>query len=879
MSLTVTRITAGRPWPTAEDPPLTAARKLVARGLMICPVDYRHKEPPRGWQKKRIDESNVAEYFDDEIKANIGVMMGRRSGHLVDVNLQSTEAIILAPRVLPSTLMFGRQSHPCSHALYYADHTRSLTWLDPDTGYALLEIRADLANGEPTHTIFPPSVHEESGERITFEPGPVEPFNTTADALHGMCAELAASCVLLRRWKDVPVDGLIGALVRAGWDAPRVMRFLKPIAGDDITPAQISAVVERHVDGQPVAGWPTVEKGLGPKHTKAIETWLNARAKATRGNFTTRPVRDMVPDAPARGLIVPHGYALGTDETVTTDPNTGDDVVIAPAPIIITGRVVGEIEKVRLTWRQGDAWRSTICERRTAMVAARLLDLTNERFPVGTATSNALAEYLRLFEAANAREIPTARETQQLGWQGTARFLWGSTLIDARGRTNADLTEVDPADWPADALSFSALSEGDKKFAQAFRQRGTLAGWQTNVRRAAYYPLVMSGVYASFIPVFMGTLGIHNFIMSWSCTTSHGKTSAMRLAASAWGDPNDESPDGSIIGRWNATRVGVEARCAMSNGLPLFIDDTKQARKKEWVESAVYDVSSAATGTRGERAGGTRKVNNFRTILFTTGEAALDTFAAEGSGGARARTVELSDPPWGEANERTLPVVNAINAGAFAHHGVAGPMFVEWWLHQQPHWEAHKVEHERTRALYADLATSGEEARMLDYVAAIDTASRLLQLAGILDCDQRPTLSALTKAVQQEAQEVRPDSRALEHLWEWTVAHPQEFYGRHRVQTGSVFDQDIQPAKGWAGKWDDSVDWQHIDYSPNRLKEILKEGGFDSKQALKAWDRSGVLVKGDGRLTTVSRIADVPARVHRITRTGLFPQFGAVTTP
>ena len=62
-------------------------------------------------------ESDLPSHFGN-VHQNIGLLLGEPSGGLIDVDLDSTEALALAPILLPDTdCIFGRQSKQGSHRL------------------------------------------------------------------------------------------------------------------------------------------------------------------------------------------------------------------------------------------------------------------------------------------------------------------------------------------------------------------------------------------------------------------------------------------------------------------------------------------------------------------------------------------------------------------------------------------------------------------------------------------------------------------------------------------------------------------------------------------------------------------------------------------
>ena len=84
-------------------------------------MDVGTKNPGRrGWQIERYDEEALrARLFRPR---NLSVLLGEPSGGLVAVDLDSSEARMLADAFLPDTAsVFGRLSSPRSHRLYVTD--------------------------------------------------------------------------------------------------------------------------------------------------------------------------------------------------------------------------------------------------------------------------------------------------------------------------------------------------------------------------------------------------------------------------------------------------------------------------------------------------------------------------------------------------------------------------------------------------------------------------------------------------------------------------------------------------------------------------------------------------------------------------------------
>jgi hypothetical protein len=142
--------------------PLETALYYLKRGWMPLPVPFRSKNPGfEGWQNFTVTEAELTKHFNGQ-RQNIGVLLGKVSGNLVDLDLDCDKAVALAPHFLTTTsAIFGRQTRPRSHWLYVAPISNKVTFTDPVTGKRLLEI---LTNGQ--QAIFPGSTHKDTGELV-----------------------------------------------------------------------------------------------------------------------------------------------------------------------------------------------------------------------------------------------------------------------------------------------------------------------------------------------------------------------------------------------------------------------------------------------------------------------------------------------------------------------------------------------------------------------------------------------------------------------------------------------------------------------------------------------------------------------------------------
>ena len=263
--------------------PIEVARSYLRRGWMPLSVPYRSKNPGfNGWQNFTVTEADLPQHFNEQ-QQNIGVLLGKVSGNLIDVDLDCAEAVALAPHFLLTTgAIFGRHTRPRSHWLYIAAIPSKVTFTDPVTGKRLVEI---LTNGQ--QSIFPGSTHKDTGELVEWsEDG--EPAHVSATELRQAANCLAAATLLALHW---PHEGsrqdaalaLAGGLLRAGWTEDKTIRFLEAVcttAGDEETRQRIKTVchtLRKLEDGAHVTGWPTLAKIMDERVVSRVREWLDLR--------------------------------------------------------------------------------------------------------------------------------------------------------------------------------------------------------------------------------------------------------------------------------------------------------------------------------------------------------------------------------------------------------------------------------------------------------------------------------------------------------------------------------------------------------------------------------------------------------------------------
>ena len=533
---------------------------------------------------------------------------------------------------------------------------------------------------------------------------------------------------------------------------------------------------------------------------------------------------------PGLGILtikIPPAWSV-TKEGLIHWEGTGEQkrpVPVAPVPVYIVGRRLNRstgTEEVTLAWPRDDQWKAITISRGDIADQYRLLQHADKGFPVNSRNSYDLVEFLTSIENLNLSDFPVIEASETLGWHETETglgFVLGDRYISPDGTIVADNS--------CDRVVFSPASEGIEQLGRAFSCKGELDPWLEVVERIRPFPVPMLALLTVLASPLLKIMEAPGFCLDLSYTTSTGKTTCQRIAASAFGNPVESSPDTALFS-WNSTRVGVERTASALNGLPLIMNDSKQAKSREEVVQTIYDVTNGQGRGRGSKQGLQKRLSIQSTLVSSGEEAIVDGSEA---GGVRTRVVSVTIPPFGDLSQAEL--VNWLNRTVTRHYGHAGAQFIAFVLRSRDQWEAWRQELDELQAKYTEMAAGNPfVGRMAQPFALIELAARLASEAWNLAEPLTSPIELLWEVLIQETREADRSEEALRYLVACCVANQGHFW-----QKG--FGTLPAHVENW-GRWDlGQGNWDHLYVLPPKVARVLEDGGFEAKAARRMWLKKG----------------------------------------
>ena len=425
--------------------------------------------------------------------------------------------------------------------------------------------------------------------------------------------------------------------------------------------------------------------------------------------------------------------------------NGFNDEMACPHPIMPVERLVnidtGE-EKLKLAFRKGSIWRKIIVSKSVLANSNKVTELAGAGVAVTSQTARSFVSYISDLENLNYDIIPERKSIGRCGYIAEEGF---SPFVEG------------------------LIFDGDANFKsmfEAIRSHGSIERWIEIAREVRGMSItariLLASAFAS--PLLEPLNCLPFFVHLWGVDSGTGKTVALMVAASVWGDP----AIGSYVKTFDGTTVGLEKTAAFLNNLPLCLDELQLAKDlKGRTNFDVYKLAQGVGRTRGNRSGGVDLTPTWRNCILTTGESPLTGQAA--GAGAVNRVIDI------ECRSAQAVIRDGMRVSGIIkrNYGFAGRIFVEE-LYRPGVLE--RVT-ERYRLLFQKLNDMDTTEKQAMAAAAIILADELA-CEWIFQGTEHPlTMEQISEFLASRAA-VSAGDRGYRYLCDWVTQHSNQLVGR-----------------------------------------------------------------------------------------------------
>lgn len=444
-------------------------------------------------------------------------------------------------------------------------------------------------------------------------------------------------------------------------------------------------------------------------------------------------------------------------------------------------------EKIELSFFKNGKWKQILVPRSIVANKTKIIALADDGIEVTSENSSFLVKYISDVVNSNQDTLPRVASVGHMGWDPKEEY--GEFV------PYSDSIQPDVGD------QFGVLLK-------ALEPKGTLPEWYKIVCPLLKSPYMRITIAASLASVLIGPMHALPFILHLWGGTGAGKTVALKVAASIWGNPDE----GKMVDTMNNTINYIMDKAGVLYSIPFFGDELQTIKGNYGnYDSLIYRVTSQTNRGRLRANGSMGRRLSWQNSFLFTGEEPIT--QSNSGGGAINRVIEL------ECTEKIIQDGNGTVAAIADCHGVLGPAFVAQAKQSQ---DTNKTVFKQFEKELQDMGGTGKQVQAL---ALILTAYDLLQSMAPAGC---PGLTAEdVKGCIKTEQEVDVPQRAYQYVCNQIAINQNKF-----VMNG------IKP-KGET--WGGVVDSNTVNIFKGALEGILKEEGYSLRAVKREWLKRGYM--------------------------------------
>lgn len=533
---------------------------------------------------------------------------------------------------------------------------------------------------------------------------------------------------------------------------------------------------------------------------KAYQSDQNAKFKQKGSNvinFTNPPIND---------LKCGKWQALDTGIKRTQINNFEAQTVEACShPIMPVERLINienDLEKVKLAFYKDNRWQDIVIEKNTIASKNKILQLANRGIEVNENNAKELITFLSDVITLNPNEIPVNKGIGRLGWINNIFSPYTSEL----------------------------KYDGDLCFKSSFecvKQKGNFEEWKKECIKLRKNKVAHLLLAASFSAPLIELVGGLPFIVHLWGGTGSGKTVALMVAMSVWGNPEI----GKLVKSLNSTQVALARYASFVHNIP-FAGDELQTIKNKWenFDKLIMYLCEGMDKGRGTATGGLEDQKEWRCCFLFTGEEPVT--QSNSGGGVKNRVIEI------EASSKIIEDGNHTSNLVRENFGHAGKYYIE----NLPDKETLKKRYQEIlHELIENFDTTDKQAMAMALILLGDEISTELIFK-----DEKLVLDDIKDFLASQ-KEVDQSESAYELIIDWINININRFSNNSQSEI-------------WG-----EIKGNYCFIYPSVLKEFLKSQGINFDAIKKKLADEGKIERdSNGKFQINSRIFGEQARVIKI---------------
>ena len=468
-----------------------------------------------------------------------------------------------------------------------------------------------------------------------------------------------------------------------------------------------------------------------------------------------------------------------------------------------------------ITFRRSGSfqWDKKIVPMETLSKAPKITRLSAYGINVTDNTARYLVDYMSTLKELNSGKggnIEEKTSSSHLGWVGS-----GDKVVFMPYESDIEFDA---------GVAFKSLYES------VAEPGGTSEAWYKLARelRKTNRVEILMCLAASLASVLVEICGGLPFVVDFWGGSGKGKTVALMLAASVWGNPTE----GAYLSSARSTAAAEEIRLGVLNSLPMMIDDISQIKNSvPDIGNIIYQWCSGMSKSRSNQELTLNKVNSWRNCIITNAEQSLVTDTMQGGAINRIIDVEIGDT---NIFANGQDVANRVRE----NYGWLGRDFIK--LIREVGFDEIRKMVERNKKEFQDMArlkNQVKEEKQVIPMAMICVADELIESHIFQDGIRLGALDCLD--MMKDVNQTSENRRAYNLLWETIAGSAGRFPSSDRAEEAP--NAEAQENRWFTEIWGLCNADGSCDIIGKEFERILKEAGYQGKAFLSWAIRNGVV--------------------------------------